>query len=368
MPPAKKPAHVYRRPGRAGLFAYLDRDHRHIPLHTDDEAEAQRKLGALLDARRVPQAPKGTHPLADLFDLCHERAVAAHTRKTAYEVGLNLDRVLGFCEGRGVVGVEQVTQTLVEDYKTARCLFPGEQPLDEDGKPIGRKPRKVSAARVNRELDSWRKAMRIAVEEQRTAPAGALDWFGHLREPRPAPHQARLGKAPLERFFRHVAAAYRPMLRAVLGSGMRDEEMRHLDASDLLEVRRGKERWLQVSAKPAGWCACCPRGWATKGYRYRKVPVTKATLSAARSFLAARAGLSLDPKTVWKVIQAGCAAAKVPAFSMHDLRRAWATGMLDAGNKLQQVSYWLGHRDVLTTMRYLGIADHEMPAPGRLPW
>src|ERR1043165_2698854 len=100
MPRPRKPPRIHTRTGRWGLFAYLDRDHAHVPLHTDDQAEASRRLATLLDERRLSRPEPGTHPLADIFDELHARAVTNHTRKTAYEVRLNLQRILEWLEGR----------------------------------------------------------------------------------------------------------------------------------------------------------------------------------------------------------------------------------------------------------------------------
>ena len=43
----------------------------------------------------------------------------------------------------------------------------------------------------------------------------------------------------------------------------------------------------------------------------------------------------------------------LPHFSMHDLRRAWASAMHHNGAPLKQVSVWLGHAEVATTERSL---------------
>jgi len=332
MPPAAKGPHIFRRPGRPGWWAYLSRDDKRRPLGTEDEAEALDRLAALVRQRLgAAPAPAGDAKLLDLIALTVERARAANTPKTAYELELNLNRIAAWLEERGVTTIRQITQSHVEDFKTARRFT-------------------VSAARINRELDGWKRLHREARVEE--VPA-SLDWFAHLREQHPAPHHRAPSKRDLQAFLRHVALPYRHLFRAVLGCALRDEEMRHLEAGDVLPAL------IVVTPKP---------GWSTKGYRYRKVPASKETVKAARAWLAARAGVSIDKKRIWLVARAACEAAGVAPMSLHDLRHACASHWLAAGYRVAQISAWLGHADLLTTLRYLGIVEGEKVDVSKLPW
>ncbi len=275
----------------------------------------------------------GDAAIVGLIKLAIERSRSGNTPKTAYEFGLNLNRVALFLESRGVRSIGAVTQSHVEDFKTARRFS-------------------VGAARVNRELDSWKRLHRVALEEKLGTPE-PLGWFKHQREPRPAPHQKRASKRDLQAFLRKVALPYRHLFRAVLGCAIRDEEVRHLAAEDV------RAQAVMVTPKP---------GWSTKGYRYREVPASKETVRALRAWLAARDGVSIDKKKVWTVARDACKAAGVKPLSLHDLRHACATHWLDVGIKVSQISAWLGHADLLTTLRYLGIVEGEKVDVGRFTW
>lgn len=98
------------------------------------------------------------------------------------------------------------------------------------------------------------------------------------------------------------------------------------------------------------------------------MPVSQVTIAAAREFLAARDSLNLDPKKVWTVARDTCVAAGIKRLSLHDLRRAWASHTLASGARIEDVSRWLGHADVLTTMRYLRVVDDRHPGAKNLPW
>ena len=333
MPRPRKGFHLYRREGRAGWWGYLSRDERHIPLG-EDEAEALARLAQLAGERersaRLAPRPEDVR-VVDQAVLVQERAGAAGTPKTAYEHGLNLERVALWLEQQDVTLLSQVTQRHVEDYKVWRRAT-------------------VGAARINRELDSWKRMHVEAIKDGR-GDETALAWFKHLREPRPAPHQRQPSRQELHAFLEAAPLPYRDLFRFILGCGLRDEEVRHLELADL---RAGA---VLVTPKP---------GWATKGYRYRTIPTSAETLAAGRAWLAAEA--SQDKKWIWKVMQRACVAAKVAPMSLHDLRHACASHWLEAGYRLAQISAWLGHADITTTLRYLGIVEAEPVDPEQMPW
>ncbi len=337
MPKPRKGPHVYRRTGRLGLYAYIDRNHKDISLETQDEAEAHIRLAELLNTRGLRAISEGRHPVAAMFADYRERSKTNHTRKYAYETDLNGGRVLAWLEARNVQAVTEITKQTIEDYKTSRRFD------------------KVSAARINSELQTWKKAMEMAVESGHAGKA-SLDWFVKLKEPRPLPHRVGLTKGEIERFLKaEKHTGYRALFRVAVGSGLRDDELRHLEATDV------RPPYLVVT----------PKGeWTTKGHRHRSVPISKATQKAAKELAKAiEGGLVLEAKTVWRRIQAARKAAKITKhFSLHDLRRAYASHCLAAGYRLEQISQWLGHSDLLTTMRYLRVVDGGTVDTSKLPF
>jgi integrase len=324
---------MYRRPGRRIWYAFLDYKRKHISLETEDEGMAKEAFARLLDRRRVQELAPSEESLSSIFRITWERAKVNHTKQTAYGLHVKLAEVLEWLESKRVVAARQVTVSLVEAYKSDHR-------------------ERWGARSINRYLDAWRKAMKIAVE-LRCATPDVLACFQKLREPRPVPHQRGLTKQELQRFLREVDPRYRDLFRTVLGSGLRDDEIRHLDLADV-----GKDT-LTVTPKP---------GWTTKGYRYRTIPISADTKNAAVRFLKNKPSLNLQQRCLWKKIDRACVAAEVAHFSMHDLRRAWASHMLSARHKVQDISRWLGHADVLTTMRYLRVVEDKMPDRKRLPW
>jgi len=63
----------------------------------------------------------------------------------------------------------------------------------------------------------------------------------------------------------------------------------------------------------------------------------------------------MNDKSIWSQLQKARKAADLPKFSMHDLRRAWASAMHANGASLKEISVWLGHADVATTERYIRV-------------
>src|SRR5688572_18666826 len=175
MPQRKAGPRIYARPGRRGLFCSFNRDERHIPLGTDDRHEAQLRLADLIQRRATAghEATKGE--LGPLFVRVAERARVNHSPKYAYDLNLKLEAILSWAEEHGKRRIADVNLALVERFKADKMA---------GGAPL--KPRSV-----NRYLDVWRKAMRLAVDEGK-APDRVLGAFRKLKEPRPAPHQRGL--------------------------------------------------------------------------------------------------------------------------------------------------------------------------------
>lgn len=144
---------------------------------------------------------------------------------------------------------------------------------------------------------------------------------------------------------------YAALFRLTAASAIRIDEARHYDADDVDE----KGGILTITPK---------KSWTTKEYRYRDIPISKNTAKAALDFVKIRDTVLLDDKSVWNDIQRVRAATDLPKFSIHDLRRAWASAMHANGASIKQVSVWLGHSSIDVTERYIrvfhaGSTGHE---------
>lgn len=346
MPRPRSGPRMYRRKGRKVWYASLDDKHKHISLGTEDETEAGIEFARLLERSRVLQLAPSEVPLTEIFAEVRERSLTANTPKTIYGLHLNLRRILKFLEGRDIHRGRDIDKQVVEDFKSAR-RFEG-----------------AGNARINRELDSWRRAHRVVIEKK-CAPAIPLaDLFEKLREPRPNPHRKVHTATQLKKFVTAAPTPYRSLFRAALGSGLRRSELMHIGPEDVHK----REVW--VGPKPPGACPCCPRGWTTKSFHQRRVPISSATRKALLDWISRRESgeVNADEKKVWKVAQAVAVEAKVPPITLHGLRHAWASHLYHRGVPIKTLSMWLGHRDVATTERYLGVVDSSLPKGTKLPW
>ena len=184
-----------------------------------------------------------------------------------------------------------------------------------------------------------------------------------LREPRPKPNAITLSPTQVDLFL-DTADTMSPtvlaaMFRLTAGSGVRIDEARHLDTADvrIVDAVAGTAE-LTITPKP---------GWTTKSYRYRMIPITTRTAAAVLAFVKARPKQAIDDKTVWDEMKRVRDKAKLPHFSMHDLRRAWASAVHHNGASLKQVSVWLGHAEVQTTERYIRVFGMETTGHEFLP-
>jgi integrase/recombinase XerD len=327
--------HITRRRGKAG-FWWCWIEGREISLGTQDRREAQRRLDQLAAERRaapsVLAAARSQQGLPELVALYAEDCRARQTPKTAASYGGRLLLFVQWAESRGIRYTEQVTYPVLTQYIQHR-----------------KKDQKAGAATINRDLTAIRRMFVFGRRQGRlTAEPVGREAFSELRlrEPKAKPNAMTLSPETVDKIVTKAGELLEPvyakLIEFVAGSGVRIDEARHIDEENI-DVTRGV---LTLTPK---------KGWTTKNYRYRDVPISKQTAEAALSFIELRSEQTLDDKTLWNLLQKVRKAAGVEPMSMHDLRRAWASAMHANGASIKQVSVWLGHAEIATTERYIRV-------------
>jgi site-specific recombinase XerD len=153
----------------------------------------------------------------------------------------------------------------------------------------------------------------------------------------------------------------RAILSVMLGCGLRRQEVADLTV-DHLQVR--ELRWVILDLEG-------------KHERVRTVPMAEwvkgavniwmlaAGINTGWLFLPMRKGDRLQPgpmstQAVWSVVQQY---AQVPDLAPHDLRRTFAKLAHQAGAPIEQIQLSLGHQNIATTERYLGVRQDLRQAP-----
>jgi integrase len=95
--------------------------------------------------------------------------------------------------------------------------------------------------------------------------------------------------------------------------------------------------------------------------------ISRATCSAALLFIDKR------PRSGSMIRRPGMRSEKcvrissLPKFSLHDLRRAWASALHANGASIKQISVWLGHSSIQVTERYIRSFEPESTGHEFLP-
>jgi integrase len=226
----------------------------------------------------------------------------------------------------------------------------------------------VGRATINRDLNVARKMLRWASDpDQGLCDENALVRRKNLREPRrtqrrtlPSPAEIAATVKRLERMDESGAAL---TIAAGSVSGMRLDQLRHVTPDDV--TARGVHVMPEAGAANVAW--------TDKGYDARLIPLAPEAVAVMRAFVtwrtAGRGGKGKRPgvSDTWiaEKIDEATKGTKLPRFRMHDLRRTFATEAVRAGVPITVVSKWLGHKDIATTERYVGIyrSDAEVTAP-----
>jgi site-specific recombinase XerD len=187
-----------------------------------------------------------------------------------------------------------------------------------------------------------------------------LDWRGRM--PR------RIGKEHLKRIWdatsqnrndyqQHLSIA---VLALLYGTGLRRGELERLD----LDHWKREEGILQIDGRKTG--------------RERNVPVTEGIWRCLEAYLPLRqnllekrgvcsepalflnrAGLRMSSQSLGLMVHRLARKAEVPLVSLHQFRHTCASDLLEKGVSLPEVQQLLGHATVVSTTRYLQIADPE---------
>ncbi len=332
--------HLFRQRGKSKFWSGL-LEGREVALGTADAAVAQRKLFELAAEReRTARAPEAApEPLVTELaaryseHLCPPRV----TKKTAASYHSRITMFVDWCETKGVVTTNEVTFKLMAEYVRTRSA-------------------KVKARTVNRDLMPVRRMFAFGKREGLIAsnPFRGEDFEElKLREPQPNPSAITLSPDQVDEVVRVAKALLAPghasLIALVAGSGIRIDEARHLDAVNV-EVVGNEQGVLVVTPK---------EGWQPKNYRCRRVPVSKATREAALEFVKTKGSVRLDDKATWEAIRKVREHLGLPRFSIHDLRRAWASALHARGMPLKRVSVLLGHSGIAVTERYIRLFETE---------
>jgi site-specific recombinase XerD len=187
-----------------------------------------------------------------------------------------------------------------------------------------------------------------------------LDWRGRM--PR------RIGKEHLKKIWdatsqnrngyqQHLSIA---VLALLYGTGLRRGELERLD----LDHWKREEGILQIDGRKTG----CERNvpvnegiWrCLEAYLpLRQNLLEKRGACSEPALFLNRAGLRMSSQSLGLMVHRLARKAEVPLVSLHQFRHTCASDLLENGVSLPEVQQLLGHATVVTTTRYLQIADPE---------
>jgi integrase len=141
-----------------------------------------------------------------------------------------------------------------------------------------------------------------------------------------------------------------------LKSGVRDGEAAHAEYSDV------KGGFLNIADKPH-------LKWHPKHWHIRRIPIPQDLVAAIaerqrknpNSKLIFPNGAGNPDEHLLRIVQRVAKnAGNTFHADLHTFRRTYAT-LFSGTTKIQTIQYLLGHKDIKTTMRYLGIGDLNSP-------
>ncbi|HEV2172562.1 MAG TPA: site-specific integrase, partial [Nitrospira sp.] len=158
----------------------------------------------------------------------------------------------------------------------------------------------------------------------------------------------------LKKFFDACTPSERVLFSVFLFAGFREQEVVHLFWSDI----NFTINTIRVTAK-------ADFGFSPKRWEEREVPVPKALIELLRDHPRHEPSRLVFPSPPgnrdWHLLDhckeiAKRAGLDKKKFDLKTFRSTYATRMLRAGFDVRTVQFWMGHRSLETTMRYLAPA------------
>lgn len=266
--------------------------------------------------------------------------------KRSYKDDLGILKILREYFGR--TPLREITWGKIEKFRVARIKTPthrGEQ---------------RSIARVNRELSLLRHALKIAIGE---------GWLhkNPFVGPKPLIHMAdevkrkrvleREEEARLLEACQGLRSHLRPIIVCAIDTGMRRGEIFKLKWADL--------DWDGEALSITESRAVKVQEFNTKTLRARTVPLTK-RLKAELQLLWEKSDQERDAlvfgitNNISKSFDTACRLTTIEDLRFHDLRRTFGTRLAKSGVPIHEISRLLGHTNLETTFRYLGLTEDSV--------
>jgi len=200
----------------------------------------------------------------------------------------------------------------------------------------------------------WRKNPMRWIKGPRLDPRGRMPkriGQEHLKKIWEASSQNRNG------YQQHLSIA---VLALLYGTGLRRGELERLD----LEHWKREEGILKIDGRKTGQERSVPVSEGIWRCLEAYLPLRQNLLERRgvcreRALFLNRSGVRMSSQSLGLMVHRLAKRAAVPLVSLHQFRHTCASDLLESGVSLPEVQQMLGHATVVTTTRYLQIADPE---------
>jgi site-specific recombinase XerD len=187
-----------------------------------------------------------------------------------------------------------------------------------------------------------------------------LDWRGRMPKRIGQEHLKKIWDATSQNrngYQQHLSIA---VLALLYGTGLRRGELERLD----VDHWKREEGILQIDGRKTGRERNVPVNEGIWRCLEAYLPLRQNLLEqrgvcGERALFLSRTGQRMSSQLLGLMVHRLAKKAQVPLVSLHQFRHTCASDLLESGVSLPEVQQLLGHATVVTTTRYLQIADPE---------
>ena len=315
----------------------------------------ERAIRAAIDSGDYKPKKKSKILFSDFAQIWLEKYSKVDNRESTYEGNKIIIKTLNKCFGNR--RLSDIDEADIQRFKNLK-----RQSKKKNGEPI-------SNATINRHLSCLRRILNVARKKEKLIDKSVFENVEFLKEDGEGARPLQLDEEIrlFEAAKRNTDYLY-PLILMARTTGMRKGEILGLKWEDVILYESPRIISSPISPVPIeDYGKIIVKAKYAKGWKKREIPICKILAQDLRKApLKKRKGYVFHNRkgdrfgSIRKGFETAVTIAGLGRYQFHGLRKTFGTRLLQDGVNLVKIQRLLGHSNITTTMRYLGVDEREL--------